>query len=156
MIITCPSCNKKFEIDSSLIGNKGRLVQCGSCENQWFYKQTASKEPIKKFIKIKDEKNDIEVIKKREVEIKEINVEDKILKQKDKKENLIVEKNVPKKKNNYFKIFIVLVISVIAFIIIIDTFKLGLSKVIPGLDDILKNLYETLKDISLFFKDLIR
>ena len=103
MIITCPSCNKKFEIDSSLIGNKGRLVQCGSCENQWFYKQTASKETIKKFIKIKDEKNDIEVIKKREVEIKEINVEDKILKQKDKKENLIVEKNVPKRKITILK-----------------------------------------------------
>ncbi len=153
MIIGCPLCNKKFEIDSSLIGNKGRLVQCGSCGNQWFYKQVILKEPSKKIIKTSEDKIDIGVTKKKEVKIK---VEDKNFEQDNKKEDLIVKKDVPKKKINYFKNFIVFIISVIAFIIIIDTFKLGLSGLIPGLDDILNNLYETLKDISLFFKDLIR
>ena len=38
MIITCPSCKKKFEIDASLIPEEGRDLQCGSCQNVWFYK----------------------------------------------------------------------------------------------------------------------
>ena len=38
MIITCPNCNKQFKIDSSLIPNEGRDLQCGSCNNVWFYK----------------------------------------------------------------------------------------------------------------------
>ena len=39
MIITCPSCEKKFEIDESLIPEKGRNLQCGSCNKKWFYKK---------------------------------------------------------------------------------------------------------------------
>ena len=38
MIITCPNCNKQFKIDSSLIPDEGRDLQCGSCNNVWFYK----------------------------------------------------------------------------------------------------------------------
>ena len=38
MIITCPSCNKKFEIDATLIPKEGRNLQCGSCNHVWFYK----------------------------------------------------------------------------------------------------------------------
>ena len=38
MIITCPNCNKQFKIDSSLIPQEGRELQCGSCESVWFYK----------------------------------------------------------------------------------------------------------------------
>ena len=38
MIITCPNCNKQFKIDSSQIPNEGRYLQCGSCNNVWFYK----------------------------------------------------------------------------------------------------------------------
>ena len=37
MIITCPFCEKKFEIDASLIPNIGRKLQCGSCGKKWFY-----------------------------------------------------------------------------------------------------------------------
>ena len=37
MIIICPSCNKKFEVDSALIPNKGKLLQCGSCNHKWFF-----------------------------------------------------------------------------------------------------------------------
>ena len=39
MIITCPSCKKKFNIDINLIPSKGRDLQCGSCEHIWFYKK---------------------------------------------------------------------------------------------------------------------
>ena len=39
MIITCEQCLKKFEIESSLIPKKGRLLQCSSCSHKWFYKR---------------------------------------------------------------------------------------------------------------------
>ena len=39
MIITCNNCNKKFDIDSTLIPDKGRLLQCASCEHKWFFKK---------------------------------------------------------------------------------------------------------------------
>ena len=38
MIITCPSCNKKFKIEDALIPSIGRNLQCGSCNYNWFYK----------------------------------------------------------------------------------------------------------------------
>ena len=39
MIISCYQCHKKFEIDSNLIPKDGRLLECGSCNHKWFYKQ---------------------------------------------------------------------------------------------------------------------
>ena len=39
MIITCEQCYKKFEIESKLIPEKGRLLQCSSCNVKWFYKK---------------------------------------------------------------------------------------------------------------------
>ena len=39
MIITCNSCNKKFDIDSYLIPDKGRSLQCASCDHKWFFKK---------------------------------------------------------------------------------------------------------------------
>jgi predicted Zn finger-like uncharacterized protein len=38
MIISCPSCLKKFKIEENLIPSKGRNLQCGSCNYYWFYK----------------------------------------------------------------------------------------------------------------------
>ena len=38
MIITCPCEKKQFKIDSSLVPQEGRELQCGSCERVWFYK----------------------------------------------------------------------------------------------------------------------
>ena len=37
MIIQCTSCNKKFEVNVSLIPPEGRDLQCGSCNHTWFY-----------------------------------------------------------------------------------------------------------------------
>ena len=39
MIIECPNCSKKFILDDLLLPKKGRILQCGSCKNTWFYKQ---------------------------------------------------------------------------------------------------------------------
>ena len=38
MIIQCINCNKKFDVDSSLIPIEGRNIQCGSCDHVWFFK----------------------------------------------------------------------------------------------------------------------
>ena len=39
MIISCINCNKKFDINSNLIPLKGRLLECSSCNHQWFFKK---------------------------------------------------------------------------------------------------------------------
>ena len=38
MEIQCPKCNRSFKIDKSLIPEKGRLLQCGTCSHKWFFK----------------------------------------------------------------------------------------------------------------------
>ena len=39
MIIECVNCKTKFNIDGSLIPNKGRLLQCNNCNYKWFFKK---------------------------------------------------------------------------------------------------------------------
>ena len=46
MIITCPCEKKQFKIDSSLIPQEGRELQCGSCEKVWFYKPKNESEAL--------------------------------------------------------------------------------------------------------------
>ena len=38
MIISCENCNKNFDVDSALIPENGRLLQCSACDHKWFYK----------------------------------------------------------------------------------------------------------------------
>jgi predicted Zn finger-like uncharacterized protein len=62
----------------------------------------------------------------------------------------------PKKQKNFkiINIFVVAIISFVALIIIVDTFKFPIGKIVPNIEFILYNLYESIKDISLFIKDL--
>ena len=46
MIITCNNCNKKFDVDSSLIPDMGRLLQCASCDHKWFFKNTVPENTV--------------------------------------------------------------------------------------------------------------
>ena len=39
MIITCPSCEKKFELNANLVPDDGRTLQCGSCNHTWFFRK---------------------------------------------------------------------------------------------------------------------
>ena len=39
MIIECPACSKKFNIDEKLITDEVRLLKCGNCDHTWFYKK---------------------------------------------------------------------------------------------------------------------
>ena len=160
MIITCPNCNKQFKIDNSLIPDKGRDLQCGSCNHVWFYK-------------IDDKNNEILELKKEiiseEIETKAENKEEKQLEEIIKTEinNKKKEKNLEKQKNTtilkrtenkvskFFSYLIVFIISFVALIILLDTIKTPLINVFPRLEIILFNLFETLQDIKLFIIDLI-
>ena len=55
----------------------------------------------------------------------------------------------------FFSYILVSIISFVALIILIDTFKSVLYVVFPGLELMIFSLFETLKDIQLFIKDLI-
>ncbi|MBI1777403.1 MAG: zinc-ribbon domain-containing protein [Proteobacteria bacterium] len=36
MILTCPSCSKRYALASSAVGDEGRKVRCGNCGETWF------------------------------------------------------------------------------------------------------------------------
>ena len=61
-----------------------------------------------------------------------------------------------KKGIGFLSVIIVTIISMIALIITADTFKMYIVSFIPNIDFYLSSLYESLKDIFLFFKDLIK
>ena len=46
--------------------------------------------------------------------------------------------------------------SVTALILVLDTFKIYISNIYPQINNVLNSLYESLFDIFLFFKDLIK
>ena len=60
MIIACPKCKKKFDIEDSLIPEKGRLLQCSSCDKKWFFKKTIDVKKKIERISIKTKTNKIE------------------------------------------------------------------------------------------------
>ncbi len=144
MIIDCPNCNKKFEIDEKLIPFEGRMLQCGSCDYKWFYK----KEKFKK-------ETNIDKIETFEKPI--FDETKKIDDQHDQKEINSKKKFKTKDNNiNYFKLFLVTIISLIALIIVLDTFKESLEVIFPNIQIILDNLYQSIKDIKLFVLDFIK
>ena len=173
MFISCDKCNKKFDIDSGLIPEKGRLLQCSSCDHKWFFKIENIKEPIAP-IKIEKFTEEIKPFKE-ELQIKKfensenIDLLDKQTKEhfqsektsinKDEDKNIDIDfKNKPlknKKNYNILGLTIVFIISFIALIIFLDTFKSPISKLVPNIEFLLYSLYETINDIKLFLKDLI-
>ena len=177
MIITCNNCNKKFDLDSNLIPDKGRLLQCASCNHKWFFKKEILENTISPIV----EHNDNVLDQDNPINNKEINPSDmskeetevdteeehdeKIKVNNDEAPNKKIDANIdentsvntkPKKQKNFkiLNIFIVAIISSVAFIIIVDTFKYPIGKIVPNIEFILFNLYESIKDISLFIRDL--
>jgi len=181
MIITCNNCNKKFNIDSNLIPDMGRLLQCASCDHKWFFKKEVLENSESQIVEEidndsvnifdqnnpsnKDEINpsdltsevvEVDIEEKLDEKI-EVNNEEEPKKKIDDNINESTTINAKPKKQKNFKIlniFIVAVISSVAFIIFVDTFKYPIGKIVPNIEFILYNLYESIKDISLFIKDL--
>jgi predicted Zn finger-like uncharacterized protein len=163
MIITCTKCSKKFEINSDLIPQNGRLLECSACTHQWFFK---------KEIVVAEQNINNEKIK--------INTPNKTIPTKSKKKTKALEKiektskntikSNPKKVENYtsaldmptadkkigfLNIIFLFIISFAAFIVFMDTFKTPVSIFFPEIEVVLYNLYETFKDVILFLKDLV-
>ena len=148
MIIDCPVCNKKFDIDQDLIPTDGRLLQCGSCNHKWFFKLNINEKKSEEEIKIKPKKDfNINVESTDKNLKKEINVET---------EKIIPKKKKEKKSINYLNIVLVIIISTTAFILVLDTFKNQLTSVFPNIKFLLNNLYQSIEDIKLFILDLIK
>jgi len=169
MIITCNNCNKKFDIDSNLIPDKGRLLQCASCEHKWFFKKEVFEKKISPIsddtsidnVNIFDQNNSSTNEEKSILD--EPNNEAEVDLEEETKEKIEINidespqvNTKPKKQKNFkiLNIFIVAIISSVAFIIILDTFKYPIGKIVPNIEFILYNLYESIKDISLFIRDL--
>ena len=72
MIITCNNCNKKFDIDASLIPDKGRLLQCASCNHKWFFKKEIFENTVSPIV----EHNDNVLDQDNPINNKEINPSD--------------------------------------------------------------------------------
>ena len=166
MIITCPNCKKKFNIDPTLIPEDGRDLKCGSCNHIWVYKvQDVNLKPLT--LNDNNGNNEIEPDKAEiesfdQVEINQpinnkINEKDEEINTKKFKEK---QKKISKNKTKdtggkFFSYLIVFIISFVALIILLDTLKNPLINVFPDLEIILFNLFETLQDIKLFIIDLI-
>ena len=160
MIIGCTSCNKKFEINSNLIPDSGRLLECSNCNNQWFFKKEKPNQETTVIVKdqvtiekdaSKNEQLEKPILKKDRTNLKYASLGDQVFNI----NKAAIKKSKNKVKNNILNIIIVFIISTIAIIILVDTFKSPISIVIPNIELILFNLYETNKDIILFFKDLL-
>ena len=153
MIISCPSCKKKFDIDADLIPKEGRNLQCGSCSNVWFYKF----EQIISDLEIKDDTKNLNE-DDGENEIKEEISKIKINTKESRKDKALVkyEKKTKFTFMNFIGYFVVLILSFVALLLLLDTFQNLLSPIFPNLELILFNFYETLLDIYLFIKDLAR
>ncbi len=150
MIIDCPNCNKKFNIDQNLIPIQGRLLQCGSCNHKWFFKLNIVEQKNKEEIKIKGKSND-----KVNHEIIEESINEEIYTETETDTSNTNKKN-EKSKVNYLNILLVIIISFIAIILVLDTFKDQLISIFPNINFLLDNLYQSLVDMKLFVLDLIK
>ena len=152
MIIECINCHKKFVVNSDLIPNQGRNIQCGSCNHLWFFKPDIIQKKIPE--KLVNVDTDIELYK--DDKFTNNRTENKKEKKIDNKKYQLTKYN---RKNNFtftkfLSYLVVSIISFIALIVIIDTFEKPLYSNFPVLELIMFNLFETLTDVKLFVKDL--
>ena len=105
--------------------------------------QLHSEEKSTEKISLLDEGNNDSFVKK--------NISEKISPNKDLQ--IVRSRNI----NNYniLGIIIVFIITFVAMIIILDTFQDPISKIVPNIEFLLYNLYESINDVKLFLKDLI-
>ena len=171
MIIECPNCNKKFNLDEKLIPKNGRTLKCSSCSHIWHHKVSLNIDNNNN--KISEDKNTKSDIKLSQTDEKdnEVNKKNKVKDALDISKESISEKKIEdskveiknKKVNNekssqikmIFIYLIILIISLLGLILLLDTFKYNLSNVFPSVIPLFDSFYETMLDLKLFFKDLI-
>jgi len=152
MIIQCENCDKKFEIQDSLIPDEGRLLECGSCAHQWHYTPITKLELIDE-VQVKDEPTEQLIVKKTKKKSKiikkiyESDADDEI--------DQTNESISTKQKNiSFINFLLVGIISFVAIVILVDTFKNQIAYVIPNINLYINELHEILRDIFLFIADL--
>ena len=164
MIIECPACSKKFNIDEKLIPDEGRLLKCGNCDHTWFYKKEENLKLETETIRINEiQENKSEInIEPVEEPIKQTKkIRKKISKKSSTKEStskelVSIDKSSVSRENNIIKKIFLIIISIIAFILLIDTFKNQISVIFPGIVQMSDSLYLVINDLKLFIKDLVR
>jgi predicted Zn finger-like uncharacterized protein len=147
MIIICPCGEKKFEVDENLIPDKGRLLKCGSCDQTWFFNRNLVEQTEPLIDK---------PVKQKKILYKDENT-DKLASKAPIKPGSELVKYKPKYNFTFGKFLSYIIVSIftfIAVIIVLDTFKSPLSNILPNLELVLYNLFETLRDLILFVKDL--
>ena len=171
MIIECPNCSKKFNLDEKLIPQNGRNLKCSSCGHIWHYKVNLNIDNNNnKISEVKNTNSDIKLSQTDEKD-NEINKKNKVKNvldinkesiSEEKTEISKVERNnkkVNNEKSSHIKMIfiylIILVISLLGLILLLDTFRYNLSNVFPDVIPLFESFYETMLDLKLFFKDLI-
>ena len=164
MIIECPACSKKFNIDEKLIPDEGRLLKCGNCDHTWFFKKEEN-------IKLETETTRLNEINENKSEINIEPVEDPLkqtkkirkkiskkflTKESTSKELVSIDKSSVSRENNIIKKIFLTIISIIAFILLLDTFKNQISVIFPGILKMSDSFYLVINDLKLFIKDLVR
>tara|TARA_B100000767_G_scaffold167528_1_gene156894 strand:+ start:539 stop:964 length:426 start_codon:yes stop_codon:yes gene_type:complete len=140
-------------VNSDLIPEIGRLLECSSCNNQFFFKK---EKVITKLTSIANKEAQINtdtIAINKDLGIDKSKKVNKIIKKK-KLANTEIKLDKKVSKSNFLGLTIVFIITFIALIIFLDTFKYLISYIVPNIEIILYNLYETIKDIELFIKDL--
>ena len=142
------------------------LVQCMCSwgrfsDHIWFFNPSAQEPLIESEIK-KSKKNQI---KRQKINFENKNQQTRnSTKNNNKTKTQSTKKNyelAPYKSKSTFSLskllsyIIVLIITFVAVIIVIDTFKSPIYKMFPNVEIIIFSLFEVLKDIELFIKDLI-
>ena len=152
MIIQCENCNKKFEIQDKLIPDDGRLLECGSCAHQWHYTPITKLE-LTDEVQIKDEPTEQLIVKKTKKKSKIIK---KIYENDADDEIDLTNKIITTKEKNisFINFLLVGIISFVAIVILVDTFKNQIAYVIPNVGLYINELHEILRDIFLFIADL--
>ena len=164
MIIECPACSKKFNIDEKLIPDEGRLLKCGNCDHTWFFKKEENLKLETETLKINEiEENkseiNVEPVEKPIKQTKKIRKKiskKSLIKESTSKELVSIDKSSISKENNIIKKIFLIIISIIAFILLLDTFKNQISVIFPGILKMSDSLYLVINDLKLFIKDLVR
>ena len=170
MIIECVNCNKKFNVNSNLIPDEGREIKCGSCSHIWHFIKKDFLEnipPVINNIEEQVQENNIKI--EEEVQENNLKIEEQAITPKNiktlktittsnsknfKKNSNSIKKISSMKIDKFFSYLLVFIISFMALIILLDTIKSPIINFFPGLEFLLFNLFETLKDIKSFIIDL--
>ena len=166
MLVTCNSCQKKFNVPDSAITESGRLLQCGSCGNKWtqYPIKLASKSPEKETLIQKTKKT---MPKKKKAKKRgDVNLySEEYLKKKhgikiiDPSSAPIIKKKQSFSKKRSFGFYNYILTSFVFLITLTGILNLTQEIIIleyPFLEIYINYLFETLNNLKLIFFDLIR